>query len=103
MTIYSKQGYNDQDDGCILKAARKQPYIMFPALVVFLNDKLKAELGMRTKRDEEEDDDATFCSLKVLPMDYEDKDSKTYYLVKIKKYDCHGDSRRISSCNGELL
>jgi hypothetical protein len=34
---------------------------------------------------EEEEDDAKFCSLKVL-MDHEDKESKTYF-VKIKKYD----------------
>jgi hypothetical protein len=45
---------------------------------------LKAELGMKTKKDEEEGA-AKFCSLKV-PMDHEDKDSKTY-LVKTKKYD----------------
>jgi hypothetical protein len=45
---------------------------------------LKAELGMKAKKEEEEDD-AKFCSLKV-PMDHEDKDSKTY-VVKIKKYD----------------
>jgi hypothetical protein len=34
---------------------------------------------------EEEEDDAKFCSLKV-PMDHEDKESKTY-VVKVKKYD----------------
>jgi hypothetical protein len=34
---------------------------------------------------EEEENDAKFCSLKV-PMDHEDKDSKTY-VVNIKKYD----------------
>jgi hypothetical protein len=45
---------------------------------------LKAELGMNSKKEEEEDH-AKFCSLKV-PMDHEDKDSKTY-VVKIKKYD----------------
>jgi hypothetical protein len=39
---------------------------------------------MKVKKDEEEDD-AKFCSLKV-PMDHEDKDSKTY-VVKINKYD----------------
>jgi hypothetical protein len=84
MKVYSKQSCNDQDDGCILKAARKQQYIMFPAPIAFLNDELKAELGMKAKKDEEEDD-ADFCSLKV-PMDHEYKDSKTY-LLKIKKYD----------------
>jgi hypothetical protein len=34
---------------------------------------------------EEEEDDAKFCSLKV-PMEHEDKESKTY-VVKVKKYD----------------
>jgi hypothetical protein len=57
---------------------------MFPAPVAFLNDELKAELGMKSKKEEGEDD-AKFCSLKV-PMDLEDKDSKTY-VVKVKKYD----------------
>jgi hypothetical protein len=84
MTVYSKQSYEDQDDGRILKAARKQQYIMFPAPIAFLNDELKAELGMKSKKEEEEDD-AKFCSLKV-PMDHEDKESKTY-VVKAKKYD----------------
>jgi hypothetical protein len=84
MTVYSKQSYEDQDDGRILKAARKQQYIMFPAPIYFLNDKLKAELGMKSKKEEEEDD-AKFCSLEV-PMDHEDKDSKTY-VFKVKKYD----------------
>jgi hypothetical protein len=85
MTVFSKQNYEDQDDGRILKAARKQKYIMFPDPIAFLNDELKAELGMKTKKEEEETDDAKFCSLKV-PMDHEDKDSKTY-VVKVKKYD----------------
>jgi hypothetical protein len=58
---------------------------MFPSPIAFLNDELKAELGMKTKKEEEETDDAKFCSLKV-PMDHEDKDSKTY-VVKVKKYD----------------
>jgi hypothetical protein len=56
---------------------------MFPAPITFLNEKLKAELGMKSEKEEE--DDAKFCSLKV-PMDHKDKDSKTY-VVKIKKYD----------------
>jgi hypothetical protein len=30
MAVFSKQHYEDQDDGRILKAARKQEYIMFP-------------------------------------------------------------------------
>jgi hypothetical protein len=84
MTVYSKQNYEDQDDGLILKAARKQQHIMFPAPIAFLNDELKAELGMKSRKEEEEDD-AKFCSLKV-PMDHEDKKSKTY-VVKVKKYD----------------
>jgi hypothetical protein len=58
---------------------------MFPAPISFLNDELKAELGMKTKKEEEEADDAKFCSLKV-PIDHEDKESKTY-MVKFKKYD----------------
>jgi hypothetical protein len=82
MIVYSKQSYEEQDDGRILKAARKQQYIMFPAPIAFLNDELKEELGMKPKKKEEEDD-AKFCSLKV-PMDHEDKESKTY-VVKVKK------------------
>jgi hypothetical protein len=39
---------------------------------------------MKSKKEEEEDDKKC-CSLKV-PMDHEDKDSKTY-AVKIKVYD----------------
>jgi hypothetical protein len=84
MTVYSKINYDDQDDGRILKSARKQQYIMFPAPIVFLNDELKAELGIKTKKDDEEDD-TKFCSLKV-PIDPDEKDSKTY-IVKIHKYD----------------
>jgi hypothetical protein len=85
MTVFGKQNYEDQDDGRVLKAARKQQYIMFPAPIAFLNYELKAELGMKTKKEEEKTDDAKFCSLKV-PMDHEDKDYKTY-VVKVKKYD----------------
>jgi hypothetical protein len=85
MTVFSKQNYEDPDDGHILKAARKQQYIMFPAPIAFLNDELKTELGMKTKKEEEEADDAKFCSLKV-PIDHEDKESKTY-VVKIKTHD----------------
>jgi hypothetical protein len=84
MPVFSKQNYEDPDDGRILKAARKQQYIMFPAPIAFLNDKLKTELGMKTKKEEEEADDAKFCSLKV-PLDHEDKESNTY-VVKIKTY-----------------
>jgi hypothetical protein len=42
MTVYSKQSYEDQNDGRILKAARKQQYIIFPASIAFLYDELKA-------------------------------------------------------------
>jgi hypothetical protein len=84
MMVFSKQNYEDQDDGRILKAARKQQYIMFPDPIAFLNEELKAELGMKMKKEEEETDEAKFCSLKV-PMDHEDKESKTY-VVKVKKY-----------------
>jgi hypothetical protein len=55
MTVYSKQSYEDQYDGHILKAARKQKYMVFPAPISFLNDDLKAELGMKPKKEEEED------------------------------------------------
>jgi hypothetical protein len=84
MKVHSKINYDDQDDGFILKAARKQQYVMLPAPIVFLNDELKAELGMKTKKDDEEDD-KKFCSIKV-PIDPVEKDSKTY-IVKIHKYD----------------
>jgi hypothetical protein len=84
MTVYSEHSYEDQHDGHLLKAARKQQHIAFPTPIAFLNDKLKAELGMKSKKEEEEDD-AKFCSLKV-PMDHEDKKSKTY-VVKVKKCD----------------
>jgi hypothetical protein len=84
MTVHSKINYNDQDDGGILKAPRKQQHIMFPAPISFLNDELKSELGMKTKKDDEEYD-TKYCSLKV-PIDPADKDSKTY-TVKIHKYD----------------
>jgi hypothetical protein len=49
---------------------------MFYAPISFLNDELKADLGMNTKKDYEEDD-TTFCSFKVT-IDPADKDSKTY-------------------------
>jgi hypothetical protein len=52
MTVYSKQSYYDQDDGHILKAARKQQYNMFPAPITFLNNELKAELKMKAKKEE---------------------------------------------------
>jgi hypothetical protein len=49
--VYSKQSYEDQDDRRILKAARKQQFIMFPAPTAFLDDELKAELGMKPKKE----------------------------------------------------
>jgi hypothetical protein len=42
MTLYSKVSYDEQDDGRILKAARKQQNIIFPAPIASLNDELKA-------------------------------------------------------------
>jgi hypothetical protein len=56
MTVYSKVIYNEQDDGRILKAARKQQYIVSPTPIEFLNDELKAELGMKTNTEEDEDE-----------------------------------------------
>jgi hypothetical protein len=79
MTVYSKQSYEDQDDGHILKAARKKHYFMFPAPIAFLAE-LNADLGMKSKKEEEEED-AKFCFLKV-PMDHEDKESKTYVVTR---------------------
>jgi hypothetical protein len=88
MTVFSKQNYEDQDEGRIMKAARKQQYIMFPAPIYFFNDELKAELGMKSKKEKEDDTDDEFCSLKVpiVPIDHEDKEFKTY-VVKVKRYD----------------
>jgi hypothetical protein len=79
MTIYSKQSYDDQDDGRILKVS-----IMFPAPIAFINDELKAEPGMKANKDEKEEE-MKFCSLNV-PMYHEDKDPNTY-MVKINKCD----------------
>jgi hypothetical protein len=44
MTFFSKQNYEDQDEdeGRIMKAARKQHFIMFPDPISFLNNELKA-------------------------------------------------------------
>jgi hypothetical protein len=54
MMVFSKQNYEDQDEGRIMKAARKQHYIiMFPAPISFLNDELKSELGMKSKKEKE--------------------------------------------------
>jgi hypothetical protein len=68
-----------------MKEARKQENTMFPAPLAFLNNELKAELGMKSKKEKEDDADDEFCSLKV-PIDHEDKESKTY-MVKVKQYD----------------
>jgi hypothetical protein len=57
MTVLSKQNYEDQDEGHIMKAERKQQYIMFPVPISFLNDELKAELGMKSKKEKEDDAD----------------------------------------------
>jgi hypothetical protein len=83
MTVFSKDNY--EDDGRIMKAARKQQYIMFPAPISFLDDELKAELGMTQKKEKEEETSENYCSLKV-PIDHADKESKTY-TVKVKRYD----------------
>jgi hypothetical protein len=58
---------------------------MFPAPIYFLNDELKAELGMESKKEKEDDADDEFFLL-MPPIDHEDKDSKTY-TVKGKIYD----------------
>jgi hypothetical protein len=84
MTVFSKQNY-EEDEGRIMKAARKQQYIMFPAPISFLDDELKAELGMKAKQEKEDETSDAFCSLKV-PIDHDDKESKTY-TVKVKRYD----------------
>jgi hypothetical protein len=81
MTVSSKQNY-EEDDGRIMKAARKQQYTMFPAPISFLDDELKAEIGMKAKKEKEDETSDTFCSLKV-PIDHDDKESKTY-TVKVK-------------------
>jgi hypothetical protein len=63
MAVFSKDNY--EDDGRIMKAARKQQYIMFPAPIYFLDDEFKAELGMKAKKEKEEETSDTYCSLKV--------------------------------------
>jgi hypothetical protein len=88
MTVFSNQNYEDQDEGHIRKASRKQQYIMFPAPISFLNDELKEELGMKLEKEKEDDADDEFCYLKV-PIDHKDKESRTY-TVKVKRYDSGG-------------
>jgi hypothetical protein len=82
MTVFSKQSY-EENDGYIMRAARKQQYIIFPVPISFLNDELKAGLGMKSKKEKEDDADNELCSLKF-PIDHEDKESKTY-TVKVKR------------------
>jgi hypothetical protein len=84
MTFFRKQNY-EEDDERIMKAARKQQYIMFHAPISFLDDELNAELGMKAKKEKEDETSDFFGSLKVL-IDHEDKDSKTY-TVNVKRYD----------------
>jgi hypothetical protein len=67
MTVFSKDNY--EDDGRIMKVARKQQYIMFPAPISFLDDELKAKLGMKAKREKEEEKSDNYCSFKV-PIDH---------------------------------
>jgi hypothetical protein len=62
MMVFSKQNY-EEDDGRIMKAARKQQYIMFPAPISFLDDELKAELCMKAKKENEDETSDAFCSL----------------------------------------
>jgi IS1 family transposase len=83
MMVFRKNNY--EDDGRIMKAARKKQYIMFRAPISFLDDELKAELGMKAKKEIEEEMRDNYCSLKV-PIDHSDKESKTY-TVKVKRYD----------------
>jgi hypothetical protein len=84
MTFFSNQNY-EEDDGRIMKAASKQQYIMFPAPISFLDDELKAEIDMKAQKEKEDETSDAFFSLKV-PIDHDDKESKTY-TVKVKRYD----------------
>jgi hypothetical protein len=69
-----------------MKAVWKQQYIMFPAPITFLDDILKAELGMKKKEKEKEEETSdNYCVSKV-PIDHTDKESETY-TVKVKRYD----------------
>jgi hypothetical protein len=52
MMVFSKDNY--EDDGRMMKVARKQQYIMFPAPISLLDDELKSELGMKKKEKEKE-------------------------------------------------
>jgi hypothetical protein len=48
---FSKHNNEDQDDGRIMKEAREQHYILLPAPIYFLNNELKAELRMKSKKE----------------------------------------------------
>jgi hypothetical protein len=48
-----------------MKAARKQQYIIFFAPISFLDDELKAELGMKAKKEKEEETSDNYFSLKL--------------------------------------
>jgi hypothetical protein len=95
MTVFSKQNYQE-DDRRIMKAARKQHYIMFPAPISFLDDELKAELDMKAKKEKEDEKSDAFCSLKV-PIDHDDKESKTYS-VTVKRYDSGSPEEFLKWC-----
>jgi hypothetical protein len=84
MMVLSKHNYED-DDGRIMKAVTKQLYIMFPTPNSFFDDELKAKLGMKSKKEKEEETSDNYCSLKV-PIDHGDKESKNH-TVKVKRYD----------------
>jgi hypothetical protein len=64
MTVFSKQNY-EEDDGRIMKAARKQYYIMFPSPISVFDDELKAELGMKAKKEKEDETSDAFFPLKA--------------------------------------
>jgi hypothetical protein len=84
MSVFSKENY--EDDGRIMKAARKRQYIMFPSPISSLDDELKAELGMKKReKEKEEETSENYCLLKV-PIDHTDKESKNY-TMKVKRYD----------------
>jgi hypothetical protein len=69
---------------------------MFRAPISFFEDELKAELGMKAKKDKEDKTSDAFCSLKV-PIDHEDKDSQTY-TVKVKRYDSGSPEEFLKWC-----
>jgi hypothetical protein len=50
MTVFSKQNYEDQDEGRITKAARKQQYIMLTAPISFHEDKESKTYMVKVKK-----------------------------------------------------